>query len=138
MNGMNEKRARGFTLIELMIVIAIVGLLAGVAYPSYQNSVRKSNRADAMDRLLDTAQRLERCFTVYGTYNNANCAIQNGNTLPSAKTYYNIAVTATASTYSLTATPVASKPQVKDTKCTSFTLDNTGKKTSTPTGSTCW
>jgi len=132
------KKIKGFTLIELMIVVAIVGILAAVGYPSYQNSVRKANRADAMDRLLDTAQRLERCFTTYGTYNNANCAIQNGNVLASTKTYYNITVVSDASTYTLTASPVTGQPQVKDTLCTSFSLTNTGLKTSTPAGSTCW
>ena len=54
---------KGFTLIELMIAVAIVGILAGIAYPSYQDSVRKSRRADAQGALLGFANAMERYFT---------------------------------------------------------------------------
>lgn len=131
-----KKREQGFTLIELMIVVAVVAILSAIAYPSYQNSVRKTNRADAMSTLLDTAQRLERCYTSFGSYNNASCTVPASINSPHA--HYTIAVTTpTASTYSLTATPVSAM-QLQDTPCTSFTLTNTGQKTSTPVGSTCW
>lgn len=131
------KNTRGFTLIELMIVVAIIALISAVAYPSYTDSVRKTNRADAINTMLNTAQRLERCYTSYGVYNNANCAVKNGDSITSAKAHYKVVVTSDASTYLLTATAVSSQ-QLKDTKCATFVLDNTGKKTSTPTGNTCW
>ncbi|SEA47843.1 type IV pilin protein [Microbulbifer marinus] len=61
-------KQRGFTLIELMIVVAIVAILAAVAWPSYQNQVRSTNRADAQGALLGLAQAMERHFTENGTY----------------------------------------------------------------------
>ena len=131
-----KKQAQGFTLIELMIVVAIVAIISAIAYPSYQDSVRKANRSDAMDAMLDTAQRLERCYTAFGSYNNGGCSVPASVT--STKGYYTVAVTTAAATYSLTGTPVAGKPQAQDAQCTSFTLTNTGQKTSTGTSATCW
>jgi type IV pilus assembly protein PilE len=59
---------KGFTLVELMIAVAIVGILAGIAYPSYQDSVRASRRADAKGALLGFANAMERHFTENNTY----------------------------------------------------------------------
>ena len=134
------KAEKGFTLVELMIVVAIIAIISAVAYPSYQDSVRKANRADAMDTMLDTAQRMERCYTSYGVYDNAtNCPVLTG-TLPieSPHKHYEISVATTASTYTLTATPITAQ-QLADTQCTTFVLDQTGKKTATGTTPTlCW
>ncbi len=124
-------------MIELMIVIAIVAIVSAIAYPSYQESVRKTNRADAMGTMLETAQRLERCFTAYGSYNNASCPVQAG-TITTPKEHYEVTVTTSASTYSLEAVPV-SDAQLADEKCESFELTNTGSKTATGTDSDhCW
>ena len=129
------KNTQGFTMIELMIVVAIIAIISAIAYPSYQESVRKANRADAMDTILDTAQRLERCFTSYGSYNHASCPVQAGDSINSTHDHYEVAVTSTASTYSLTATPLTDQ-QLADAKCTSFTITNTGQKTATGSDST--
>lgn len=61
-------RSGGFTLIELMIVVAIVGLLAAIAYPSYQDSVRKSRRAEGRAAMMEVLQQQERYMTQYNTY----------------------------------------------------------------------
>lgn len=62
------QKHRGFTLIELMIVVAIVAILAAVAWPSYQEQIRSTNRADAQGALLGLAQAMERHFTQNGNY----------------------------------------------------------------------
>ncbi len=132
-----KQQMRGFSLIELMIVVAIVAIISAIAYPSYERYVRKTKRADAMNTLLETAQRLERCYTSFGSYNNASCSVVSGSSITSEKGNYTIVPTSAASTYSLTATPVAGTTQALDTECATFTLTNTGQKTSTGGGS-CW
>ena len=141
------RNAKGFTLIELMIVIAVVAILAALALPSYQESVRKSRRADAKASLLDTAQILERCFTEFNAYNNPACQAVNAgppvtvNWL-SNDGYYTIvsnpgAETLTGIAYTLTATPNPLGGQDQDARCATFTLTHTGVKTATNTAD-CW
>lgn len=67
---MTMKKLAGFTLIELMITVAIVGILAAIAYPSYLDQVRQSRRADAQSALLQAANRQERFYTTQYTYAN--------------------------------------------------------------------
>lgn len=134
-----KKAQAGFTLVELMIVVGIIAIVAAVGYPSYQNSVRKTNRVDAMNTIMDTAQQLERCFTTYGKYDHASCNIQAGN-IASPKQHYNVTVATTATTFTLTAIAQAGKPQAQDTRCGNFSLTNTGVKAVTgPDGvAKCW
>ncbi|WP_066961788.1 type IV pilin protein [Microbulbifer sp. Q7] len=137
------KKQKGFTLIELMIVVAIIGIIAGIAYPSYMESVRKSNRADAKATLNDVAQRLQRCFTTYNAYNNANCGVANslsgGGSIQSAEGMYSVTAVLGATTYALTAQPVAGTSQAADTKCGSLTLSNTGVRNASGSyGAACW
>ena len=129
---LNKQKA--FTLIELMVTVAIVGILASIAYPTYQDSVMKSRRADAQGALLGYANTMERHFTVNNTYINAP-------TNPGTA-YYDITVSAnpavTASTYTLRAAPKGL--QVND-KCGTLTLTHTGVKGFTGTGGStalCW
>ncbi|WP_269466923.1 type IV pilin protein [Diaphorobacter nitroreducens] len=119
----NRRLAQGFTLIELMIVVAVVGILSAIAYPSYTEYVRRGHRADARAGLLQVQQWLERAATATGTYPTS---------LPSTLTWtadntkrYNIAFQAgnTTAAYVLTATPKGA--QTGD-KCGTYTLSNTG------------
>ena len=93
---------KGFTLVELMIAVAILGILAGIAYPSYQDSVRKSRRADAQGALLGFANAMERYFTVNNSY--------LGAPVDGGTPYYNLIISAAASNaYTLQATPINSQ-----------------------------
>ncbi len=65
---MEIKKSAGFTLIELMIVVAIVGIIAAIAFPSYQDQVRKAKRSDGQSKIMDAMARQERFFTENNTY----------------------------------------------------------------------
>lgn len=144
----HKTRAKGFTLIELMITIVIVSILATIALPSYFDSVRKTQRSDAKIKLSEIAQVLERCFTELNIYNYYVSAtdrcpfISAGPAIAetSDEGYYTIAHTVlTGSTFSITATPVVGGPQAADAKCATFTLTHTGAKTATGTdAANCW
>ena len=127
---MTKYRARknGFTLIELMIVVAVIGIIAAIAYPSYVDSVRKSRRADAETALMENAQRMEAFYAREGKYTNATLSSNK-----SPDEYYTLALNAGASTYTITATPAGD--QAKD-RIKGFRLDQTGKKEHTKDGST--
>lgn len=144
------KKTRGFTLVEMLIVVAIIGILAAVAYPAYMDSVRSSRRADAMVELNDIAMRLQRCYTTNAKYNSAAgvCLVKDDVTssdgLKSAEGYYLVKATSVAATtFVLTATPVAGRTQDSDKKCKKFKLDQSGQKSALDSNNadstdTCW
>lgn len=138
-NGSNatRKRTSGMTLIELMIVVAVVGILAALAYPSYQEQVRKTRRADGKAMLMETAQKLERCYTRFATYNNVGCNV----TLPatSPEGWYDVDGTVNASTFTLDATPLGD--QLNDAKCGALRFTSTGLQGALGTNedaNNCW
>lgn len=129
-------RNRGMSLIELMIAVAIVGILAAVAVPAYRNYVIRVTRTDAKRDLLAVTQRLERCFTRFNAYNNAGCDVA----LPvtTAEGTYTITGNVTATTYTLTATPQGA--QANDAECSAFTVNQAGTQGITGSGNAlaCW
>jgi len=139
--------SRGFTLVELMVVIVIASILMAIAVPSYKNSIRKSRRTDAKTALLDLAGREERFNSTNGSY--SAIASQLGYAaFPTAvgSGYYTIAAptvvvattATTVSSFSITATPVVGSDQAKDTACGSFIVTSTGAQTVTGTATDCW
>jgi type IV pilus assembly protein PilE len=136
---MNYKHSIGYTLIELMIVVAIVGILSSIAFGFYGDNVIASNRAEGRALLSQTAASLEKCKSLYGAYNSSSCNVADD--VSSESNFYEIDTTANiaAATFTLTATPVTGQPQVKDLDCTSMTLTNTGLKGGGGADSTvCW
>lgn len=131
---------RGVTLIELMIVVVVVGILAAIAYPSYQNQVRQSKRADGKAMLMEVAQGLERCYTRFGRYNDAGCTVANNLPDPSSEGHYQIAATAISATaFTLDATPQGT--QADDVECGVLRLTSTGVQGSQGTDADangCW
>jgi len=140
--GMN-RRCAGFTLIELMIVVAVISILAAIALPSYQDSVRKSRRADAKAALVQLAQFMERNFSLSQRYDldSAGTAIAlpfTESPVDSGSKFYDLSLSAaslTATTYTLTATP--KNGQTVDV-CGSLTIDNAGSKGTSSSRTDCW
>ena len=136
---MTRYHSRGFTLMELMIVVALIGIITAVAFGNYGESVLKSKRTDARTALMNTSTSLEKCKTIYGVYNNANCSIGNGDSLDSPEGEYTVAVATTATTYTLTASPSAGSSQQKDNDCTTIVLNHLGQQTATGANTKdCW
>ena len=136
-----KRLSAGFTLIELMITVAIVGILVSIAYPSYQDSIMKSRRVDAQGALMGFANAMERYYTVNNTYPSAGTTGIYAATSPvdGGTAYYNLSISAsTSSAYQIQAAPTGA--QATD-KCGTLTLDQTGARGFNGTGMThldCW
>jgi len=142
------KPQKGFTLIELMIVVVIIGILAAVAYPAYREYVRKSRRSDIYISLTDLAGRQEKFYARNLRYSSSlNGAGGLGYALPvtTKDGHYNMSLTtaATAQFYQVTAVAINTGLQWADTRCRTFTLSSIGNKTAADSGggnttSICW
>lgn len=122
---------RGFTLMEIMIVVAIVGILSAVAYPYYGKYVEKARRADGQLALLQEIQAMERCRSTSFSY--AACALTSAE---SPEGYYAMTLTTTASTFTVTAS--AQGLQASDTDCATMSMNHLGVQTPDPDSSECW
>jgi type IV pilus assembly protein PilE len=139
----HRRRSGGFTLIELMIAVAIVGILAAIAYPSYQEQIRKGRRADAMAQLVTLAQAYERFYTSNNTYegfwDTVPAAQKNSPTEGTA--YYTLERTAeTRTAFTITAERQSAGNQTSD-RCGDLTINQAGTKgivDATATREECW
>lgn len=136
----------GFSLIEVIIVVVIVGILATIALPAYQDSVRKGQRSDAKAGLFAVAGRMEQHILDRGTYTyDMEDLGYDDDPMISDDAHYTIDAAACggggseATCYVLTATPQSTSPQVHDDQCTTLVLSYTGAKTATGTNPDgCW
>lgn len=161
--SLSGRLARGFTLTELMITLAVAAILVSIAVASYSTQTQKAHRTDAKQAILDLAGREESYFSVNNNYGTTWLSVGYSTAATATTTalavapnnYYNVQVCVPAGTapcpasalaapsYQVIATPVAGGPQVKDTSCQQFMVDSSGAQSSTDgsgnnTTSTCW
>lgn len=141
---------KGFTLIEVMVVVVIVAILAAVAIPSYQDSIRKTRRADAKEALTRVAALQERYFFTknsYGSLEDLGLVPAGVSILSSNDGYYNLSLVggvmcSGSPCYTVTAT--ATGAQLNDTRCHQLSINHVGRKTANATDSSvnttdeCW
>lgn len=137
MRMMNLNRARGFTLIELMIVIAVLAIIIALGYPSYRDQVMKARRADGKAFLLEIADRQERYYADRSTYTKTITELGFDDAI-ATDGYYQAEITEAPTgdltlSYTITVTPLGT--QQKD-KCASFTVNSQGVRTASPAD--CW
>ena len=144
-SSLHPGRRKGFTLIELMITVAIVAILAMIAAPAFNKQIRKSRRTEARTTLLDLAARAERLYSTSNTYWGTTTASKllppdlgysGGWPITTSDGYYTIALSNNADGTAFTFTATAAGAQSTDTLCATLAVDNTGKQTASDP--TCW
>lgn len=149
----DQRTERGFSLLELMIVVAIVGILAAIAFSLYSAQVQKARRTDARTAVLDLAGREERFYSVANNYSQTPADVGYGGAFPQVvgSGYYQLNVTVpdpafvaaggVGPSYAITAT--AFNQQIADSSCQVFALNQLGKQSSLDSGGAdstaiCW
>jgi type IV pilus assembly protein PilE len=142
MNIRTRASSAGFTLIELMIAVAVVAILGTLAMASYRTQIMKSRRTDARSAILDMAGREEKLFSLINAYSDTGADLGYTALPVNIDNYYSVSVTINAPTnppsYSIVATAIGS--QANDTACATLSIDQLGNQTATPAAnaSTCW
>lgn len=143
MNGHSiPDRSQGFTLIEVLITVVIVGVLAGVAYPAYTEHVKKTHRSHIAAVLVEEAQKLERFYSRAGQYSNASGPPVREHETSAGTALYGINATRSEQGFVLVAQPLAGAAMSGD-ECGEFVLHHTGRRDSTGVSSDasvqrCW
>ncbi|MEM9171235.1 MAG: type IV pilin protein [Pseudomonadota bacterium] len=137
--ALNPSRMAGLTLVELLLVVVIVAILASIAVPGFQDQMMKTRRTDGKSMLLRTQQALERCYTRFSAYNDANCNV----VLPanSNEGFYIVSAVGgiNATNYTLQAVPQGA--QAADGVCGVLRITSTGLQGSLGTNAdanNCW
>lgn len=139
--NLNAKRSRGFTLIELMITVAIIGILVSIALPSYSSYVQRAQRVNARNTLIQTAQWMERAATSTGTYP-LTANVPAGLLAVEGGRYTGTIESTDGVTYTITATRNGGTGQATD-ECGDFVLNQANQRTainkvSSKTDADCW
>ena len=142
------RRTGGFSLLELMVTVAVAAILFTIAVPTYQAQVRKSRRTEARTAVMDLATREERYYSVNNDYSASALQLGYGTAdapitdLTVGSGYYQVSVVKRAAAppklAGFTVTATAFGPQLKDAACQTFQVDETGTQTSAPSTTDCW
>lgn len=131
----SSRPASGFTLVEIMVVVAIVGILAAIAYPSYLEHVRQTRRAEVTALMLENAQLLERHHTRHGAYDSGTVSGLATQAPVSGTAVYILSLVAGTDSYAITATAQPGGMMSGDV-CANYSLDQVGRRT--PSDARCW
>lgn len=129
------RKSQGFSLIELMIAVVIIGILASIAIPNYRQYMTRTGRSDAIQGFSRMAPLMEGYYKINKTYTNDPGDLGYGDPATSPEGYYAITIpVANTNGYTLVATAVTPGPQADDTPCLTMTLTSAGQKTPAE----CW
>ena len=139
LHSSSRRRDAGFTLIELMIVVAIIGIIAAIAYPSYSDNVRKTRRAVAQADLMELAQWMERQYSADFSYleGTSQPVLPFTESPRTGTAFYNLNFTGAVTQNAYTVQAVPTGDQQND-DCGTLSMTQTGAKTASGTGTNCW